>query len=88
LTKWDGLGVSSASAFIRAFVFQSNATGGQETTPTIAPKPQHRPKVRAIATLREDGSEISHCGYRIILKPSRFQKKPYGGPAEEIRRGF
>jgi hypothetical protein len=32
--------------------------------------------------------EISHCGYRIILKPSRFQKKPYGGPAEEIRRGF
>src|SRR5579859_1214596 len=37
--------------FLRAFRFQSNVTGGQETTPTITPRPQHRPRVRAIAML-------------------------------------
>jgi hypothetical protein len=54
-TNSDGVSASSPSAFLRTFAFQSNATGGHKTTPTITPKPQHRPRVRAIATLERMG---------------------------------
>jgi hypothetical protein len=46
--------------FLPAFTFQSNATGGQETTPTITPRSQHRPKVGAIATTGKDQMGTPH----------------------------
>jgi hypothetical protein len=54
-TKTDGAGANSTSAFLRVVASKSNATGGQETTPTITARPQHRLKVRGIATPSKDG---------------------------------
>jgi hypothetical protein len=42
----------STSAFSPGLAFQSYATGGQVTTPTITPNPQDKPKTQAIATPR------------------------------------
>jgi hypothetical protein len=42
----------STSAFSPGLAFQSYATRGQVTTPTITPNPQDKPKTQAIATPR------------------------------------
>jgi hypothetical protein len=57
-TKPYGVGVSSASAFTPGLRVPVEGDRQQKTTLTITPRSQHRPNVRAIATLGKDGGAV------------------------------